>query len=96
MIFQGGANGAPPCGACHAVEIGGPVTRFDAGPNLVSIRERAATRIAGMSAEDYLRESVLHPGRYIVPTFRGAMYMFYADALTDQDMNDLLAYLLTL
>ena len=70
--------------------------RFDVGPNLANVNERAGSRVEGMGAEDYLRDSILHPGVFITPGYRGAMYAFYADALSDQDVNDLIAYLMTL
>lgn len=70
--------------------------RFDTGPNLANIGERAASRVEGLSAEDYLRESILHPLAYIVPGFRGSMYGFYSQTLSQTDIDALIAYLMTL
>jgi hypothetical protein len=70
--------------------------RFDPGPNLDGMGERAAARVPGQSAADYLYESIVHPGVFITPGYRGAMFAFYGDFLSAQDVNDLVAYLLTL
>jgi hypothetical protein len=70
--------------------------RFDIGPNLVNVSTRAATRIEGMTASEYLHESITHPGRYLVTGFRGAMPADFAEHYSDQDIDDLVAYLMTL
>ena len=94
-LFQIGANdAAPPCATCHQVVSGG--FGFTLGPNLEGIQTRAATRIAGMSAEQYIEDSILHPDHHVVPGFRVSMYANYADHLSAQAVADLVAYLMTL
>lgn len=91
-IFIHGVNGSPPCVTCHARTPGA----FTIGPVLQGVGERAGTRIAGTSAEDYLRQSILDPAAYLVPGFRNIMYNRFAEVFDDQDVADLIAYLLTL
>ncbi len=93
QIFSEGINGAPPCFACHqTVES----TGFSVGPSLAGIADHAAARIAGTTAQDYLRASILEPGAYVVAGYRNIMYPDYAAHLSPQDVEDLIAFLLTL
>lgn len=94
QIFGQGQADAPPCSTCHQT-VSGQVG-FSVGPNLAGIAERAGMRVGGLTAEEYLRQSVLEPGRYIVSGYRNMMYADYDSYLTDQNIQDLIAYLLTL
>jgi hypothetical protein len=67
------------------------------GPSLAGVPERAATRVRGVSAEDYLRRSILEPDTYVVEGYRpGLMLSVYADELDEGQIEALVAYLLTL
>lgn len=93
-IFAKGVNGSPSCVGCHHLvssEIG-----FALGPSLQGLRNRAGTRIPNMSAEAYLIDSILHPEDFIVPGYRNIMYPKFADHFSEQDVADLVAYLMTL
>jgi mono/diheme cytochrome c family protein len=79
------------CVACHATE---GTTRLT-GPSLAGIAERGATRKPGMSAEDYIRESVLQPQAYVVEGFPPIMPSFQGN-ITDQELSSLIQYLLSL
>lgn len=94
QLFAQGQADAPPCSTCHQV-VSGQVG-FSLGPDLVGIAERGATRVAGMTAAEYLRQSILEPHRYVVPGYRDMMYPDYRTQLTEQNIEDLIAYLLTL
>lgn len=100
-LFVNGKDIAPPCASCHVVDS----DMILVGPSLLGIAERAATRVEGLSAEAYLRQSILEPNAYIVEPMEGrvfsagdlsTMFQTYADYLTDEDVNDLIAYMLTL
>jgi cytochrome c2 len=88
------ANDAPACNTCHGAE---PGVETGIGPNLSNIGNRAATTIQGMSAEDYLRQSIVDPDAYLAGGFQeGIHFRGYREALTAQQVADLVAYLLTL
>ena len=94
MLFRAGVNDAPPCSACHLVAEGG--TGFSLAPNLSGIATRAGGRIASLTAEQYIEDSILHPQNYVVPGYNVSMYTEYATHLSPQDLADLVAYLMTL
>ncbi|GAB4575388.1 MAG: hypothetical protein Kow0077_26630 [Anaerolineae bacterium] len=93
-LFRAGVEGAPPCSGCHQTREGG--YGFSLGPNLAGVASRAAERVAGLSAAAYLEESILHPKNYVVGGFQVSMFAEYAAFLTPQEVEALVAYLLTL
>lgn len=90
-IFRTGVNNSPPCIACHALAPGG----FALAPDMQGISERAGSRVEGMDADAYLRESILDPLAYQVSGFRPIMFEGYADHFGDQELADLIAFLET-
>ncbi len=81
------------CNACHRVEDDLTVV----GPSLRNIASVAATRVEGLTSEEYLRVSIINPNEYLMPGFiAGLMPTSYEVTLTAFDINDLIAYLLTL
>jgi hypothetical protein len=66
------------------------------GPNLAGIAERASRRVEDMTPTEYMRQSILEPRRFVVPGYRNIMYPDYRKLLTEQNIQDLIAYLLTL
>lgn len=81
------------CSTCHYAD---QETRL-IGPGLLGIGDNAASRVAGESAEEYLRNAILHPDDYLVETFpAGLMPQTYADVFSEEDVNNLIAYLLSL
>jgi mono/diheme cytochrome c family protein len=88
-----GSASSPGCVTCHSLEEG--VTLV--GPSHAGVGARAGTLVAGMSAEDYLRESILEPNAHIVDGFSpGVMYQNYANELTTDEVDALVAYMLNL
>ena len=57
------------CATCH--EGPGTPTMIGVGPSLAHAANWAGTRIEGMSAEDYLAQSMLQPSAFISPAFTG-------------------------
>lgn len=94
QLFAQGQGEIPPCSTCHQTVTG--QFGFSTGPNLDGIGERAETQMDGLGAEAYLRQSILEPERYIVSGYRDIMYPDYSAHLTEQNIQDLIAYLLTL
>lgn len=83
----------PGCITCHSLEP--DVTII--GPSVAGIGTVAGSRVSGQSAEDYLRQSITEPGAHIVEGFSaGLMPAGYASELSEQQLNDLTAYVLSL
>jgi cytochrome c2 len=83
----------PGCATCHLLEPG--VTMV--GPSLATIGADAGSRVSGVSAEDYLKKSITEPSADVAEGFSGTlMPAALADELTGQQINDLIAYMLTL
>ena len=90
-LYQtGGASGVP-CNTCHSLD-GSPLV----GPSLQGISTKAADRMPGLSAEDYLKQSIDNPSAYMAEGFSDQMYKGYADSLSREELADLVAYLMTL
>ena len=88
-----GANNAPGCITCHSLEPDVVIV----GPSQAGLATRAQSRVAGMSAADYIHQSIVEPNAYIVEGFaEGLMYQNYGTDLTEQEINDLVAYTRTL
>lgn len=83
----------PGCITCHSLEPDQVIV----GPSMAGVAGRAGTRVSGKSAEEYLRESILNPDAYTVEGFgAGVMPGALGDEFSDQQLDDLVAYLLTL
>ncbi|MDJ0954517.1 MAG: hydrogenase iron-sulfur subunit [Acidimicrobiia bacterium] len=81
------------CRLCHSLA---PDTVL-VGPSFAGIGSRAATRVPGLSAEEYLRQSIVDPNAYVVEGFPvGQMFQNYEDVLTEAEIDALVAFLLTL
>ena len=94
QIFeQSMAGSLTGCAACHSVEPGVDLV----GPSLANIGAEAGSRVSGTSAEAYMRQSIVEPNAYIVEGYgEGIMPAGYGDQLTEGELNDLVAYLLSL
>ncbi len=95
---------SPTCQACHSIAPGVNL----AGPTLAGLASRAEQAMASAdyqgsadSVEAYIRESIVEPSAYLYP---GEMYSAggtsfmpttYADSLTDEQLDQLVAYLAT-
>jgi mono/diheme cytochrome c family protein len=87
-------TGVGGCNACHTIQ---GVSSATVGPDLTHIGSVAATRKPGMSAEDYIRESIVSPNAFIVPGFQpDIMPLDFGTRLTQQQINDLVTYLASL
>jgi ferredoxin/coenzyme F420-reducing hydrogenase delta subunit len=87
-----GGTGAG-CRICHSLQ---PDVKL-VGPSLAGVGTTAATRVPGLSAEAYIRQSLTAPDAYIVAGYRaGQMPPDYLKRLNAAQVDDLVAYLLTL
>ncbi len=94
-IFHHGLNGAPACINCHSTTISGKAP-LAVGPGLLGISERAATRVDGETAAQYVEDSIRHPDHYVVKGFNNVMYANFDHDYSAQNIADLVAYVLTL
>ena len=77
-------NGAGACSGCHSVEPGQVLV----GPSLAGV---------GADGAAELHESIVEPDAKITEGFTaGVMPKDYGEKLSDEQLNDLVAYLLTL
>ncbi len=87
-----GSASAPGCITCHSLEKDVVLV----GPSHYGVATRAANAVDGMSAEEYIRESIMDPDAHIVDGFTaGIMYQNYAQDLPESQINDLVAFLMT-
>lgn len=89
-IGKGIYEGKGICYTCHA-----NTSRY---PNLQGIATRAATRVPGYSALDYLAETLYEPNAYVVQGFNPGMPVINKPpiGLTDDEILTVIAYLQTL
>ncbi len=81
------------CQICHSLEKDVRII----GPSFYGVATRAETRIPGMSAEDYLHQSILDPNAYVVEGFpKGQMLQNFGKLLSEEQIDDLVAFLMTL
>lgn len=89
ILYNSGKDLAPACSACHMPDS-------PASPDLAGFGERAATQVDGQSAHEYAFYSITEPGRFIVEGYGNAMYNMYDEVFTEQEISDLIAYILSL
>ncbi|MCY3831934.1 MAG: c-type cytochrome [Chloroflexi bacterium] len=89
--FQEAANYA--CSNCHL-----PTSeKTNIGPGLLNIKDRAANRVAGMTAAEYIYQSIVDSQSYTVEGFDPElMPQNWAEIYSDLEIFDIVAYLMTL
>ncbi len=89
--FQPAASFA--CATCHLADSEDRLI----GPGLLNISVRADTRIEGLSAVEYIRQSITDPSAYIVESFPdGLMPQNWVEIYNEEEIDDIIAYLMTL
>ena len=90
---EGAAVFAAHCARCHSVGTDSIIV----GPSMKGIAVSAGSRVAGMEAQTYLEESIMNPDAYVVEGFMdNLMPENFGDVLADDEIDALVAYLLTL
>lgn len=93
IFKQPSIHGLPGCVTCHSLEPGMRLV----GPSLAGLATTAASRVEGMSAVDYIKQSITEPNAHVVDGFPpGMMLPGYRNNLSQQEFDDLVAYLMTL
>lgn len=64
------------------------------GPTLQGIALAAGERVPGLTAGEYIRQSIMEPDAYVVEGY-DSMGRILSKLLSEQEVNDLVAYLLT-
>lgn len=90
-LFTQRIGSAPACSGCHQINEGRGV-----GPGLAGYADYAGDIVEGQDAFDYTYLSIAYPATHIVDTYANEMYTGYENALSDQEMADIIAYLLSL
>lgn len=94
-IFMAGTDlVSTPCSSCHSLD-GSEIEGHNPGPSMMGISKAAATRVEGQSAVDYLRESIINPGAHVVEGYRNTMEPGYKYLISEDDIDNLVAFLLT-
>lgn len=100
LIKQTLLGQAPGCATCHSFDSGVKLV----GPSLAGIATRAEAVVqdpgytgSAVTSAEYLRESILDPDAYVSDGFiKGTMYQDYSAHLTDEQIDALVNYMLTL
>jgi mono/diheme cytochrome c family protein len=85
--------GRMPCLTCHTLAGSGESKGI--APNLDNIGVNASTRLPGVNAAQYLRHAVTNPQDLGIPNYHNVMPSF-SPSLNQTELEDLVAYLLTL
>ena len=81
------------CVSCHSLDAGVVIV----GPSMDGIGSRAGSTVSGMSVDEYLEESILNPDAYLLEGFpAGTMPQVWQDELTSEQVDQLIAFMLTL
>ena len=95
QLFYNGTVDTPACSGCH-IASNSEHRLYIAAPKLVGISNRAQVGQPTVSADEYLYQSIINPGVYLVEGFPNSMFPDYGIHLTDYDIRSLIAYLQTL
>lgn len=83
---------AQQCGSCHSLSADTVIV----GPSMAGIATRAADRVSHQDARRYIYASILNPGDFIVDGFDDQMPTNFGKTLTGEELDGVVAFLLTL
>lgn len=89
LYDTGGPTGTA-CSTCHTLDGTTLV-----GPSFQGIADRAGDRVSGMTAEEYIHQSIVDPSAHIVEGYDDLMPAIYGQQLSDEQVNELVAFLMT-
>jgi nitric oxide reductase subunit C len=92
LFAQSAIGSQAGCATCHSLEAGQVLV----GPSMAGIGTRAGSTVSGQSAEQYITNSIVDPNAHLVEGFAQGIMQSYKDAVSEQQLKDLTAYLLTL
>jgi mono/diheme cytochrome c family protein len=79
------------CNSCHRLDDQDGAF----APTLGGVSSRAGDRVEGMSAEEYLRQSIIDPEAYKVEGWDQPMPTNFGEILSEAEINSLIEFLLT-
>ena len=82
------------CQACHSLD--GTVVVGPSWENIFGTEERLDDGGTVTVDEEYIRNSILNPGDQIVDGFQNVMPAIFSELLSEQDVDDLIAFIQTL
>ena len=80
------------CARCHSTSAETVIV----GPSLAGIALQAEDRVAGYDARQYLLASIMRPDEFLVDGFESLMPADLGKKLTGEEVDAVIAYLLTL
>lgn len=80
------------CATCHHTDTEEPLV----GPGLLNVGERAENRVSNRAAAQYLYDSITNPSAYVVDGYPNIMPTNWGKVFSDDELDDLIAYLMTL
>jgi mono/diheme cytochrome c family protein len=89
-IYNTGGASQVPCATCHSLDGTELV-----GPSFQGISERAGQRVEGMDAVEYLHQSIVDPSAYVVEGYEDVMNKTYDEQLSEEDIDNAIAFLMT-
>lgn len=93
LFKQAAIGGNAGCATCHSLEANTIIV----GPSLAGIGTAAGSRVEGLTAEEYIRQSITEPDAYLAGDYPpGIMPAKYAEALSSDELDGLVDYLLAL
>lgn len=93
MLFNMPTEAGFACSNCHLVDSEQRLV----GPGMYGLPQRTSQRVADEVPERYLYNSIVHPNDHIVADYaENVMPLIYDDIFTDEQVHDLVAYLMTL
>jgi mono/diheme cytochrome c family protein len=84
------------CIACHNLAVDQtPGNRGPVGPHFGNLYENAQNRVAGMSAEEYIHQSIVAPNDYVVESYpSGIMPQTFGEQMSEEEINAMVAWLI--
>ncbi len=92
---DGGGVISGECSRCHSLDGSESTFPGNRAPTWQGVSGRAGDRVPGLSAEEYLRESIVDPAAYIVEGYSDFMPKGYKILLSEEDIDNLVAFILT-
>lgn len=84
------------CVACHNMAADQTsANRGPVGPHVGNLYENAQTRVAGLSAEEYIHQSIVEPNAHLVEGYMaGIMPQTFGEQMSEEEINAMVTWLI--